>query len=93
MQDMLSALFCDNPRLAEQTCAFLNRSPEFCRAEADYRQAMEELERAAGPELRPLLLRYEEAGNRVGAMLAEGYYLFGLGLGRTLREALWETML
>lgn len=93
MYDMLSALFCDNPRLAEQTCAFLSRRPEFGRAEAEYQQALEELARAAGPELRPLLLRCEEAGNRMGAMLAEGYYLFGLGLGRTLREALWETVL
>lgn len=82
---LLYTLFLENPYLPEAIHRFCQTLPEYSQAQADYRQAAEELQTLVD---RKQYIRYEEALNRCWAEENRAYYLFGLHLRRTALEAL-----
>ena len=82
---LLYTLFLENPYLPEAIHRFCQTLPEYGQAQADYRQAAEELQTLVDSKQ---YIRYEEALNRCWAEENWAYYLFGLHLRRTALEAL-----
>lgn len=77
---LLYTLFLENPYLPEAIHRFCQTLPEYGQAQADYRQAAEELQTLVDSKQ---YIRYEEALNRCWAEENRAYYLFGLHLRRT----------
>ena len=85
MNDMLKALFLDNPYISEQIYHFCSQLPEFCQAEQDYEAAAAKLRARLGyAEFEAV----EEALNWHIARYAHAYYLFGLSLRQEILSAL-----
>ncbi len=85
MNDMLKALFLNNPYIPDQVCAFCNQLPEFCQAEQDYETAAAKLRAQLGyAEFEA----FEEVINWHIARYAHAYYLFGLSLRQEILSAL-----
>lgn len=82
---LLYTLFLENPYLPEAIHRFCQTLPEYGQAQADYRQAAEELQTLVD---RKQYIRYEEALNRCWAEENRAYYLFGLHLRRAVLEGL-----
>ena len=85
MNNILNALFLDNPYLPEQVAAFCKTLPEYRAAERAFRATERELEERLGSDFAD---RFDEAQSRYLARLVEAYYLFGLGLRQELLSAL-----
>lgn len=85
MNDLLKALFLDNPCLPEQIYAFCSRLPEFREAERSYDQAAARLRSRLG---HAELEAFEDTLNWYLAQYVHAYYLFGLGLRQEVLTAL-----
>lgn len=84
MEDILAALFLDNPCIPEQIYTFCNQLPEFLEAEQNYEASARVLRAKLGKEYDA----FEEILNRYLAQYSKAYYLFGLGLRQELLSAL-----
>lgn len=93
MEDILSTLFRENPYLADYTNRFLEGFPEYRQVKEGSFTAWKHLKATLSREQLQLFLEYEQQQNALAAMSMKGYYLFGLGLRDTLREALWADIL
>lgn len=89
MNDILYTLFQDNPRIAEQVCAFCKTLPEFQEAEREFETISERIAEKLG---RALYFDFENAQSRYMARLVNAYYLFGLGLRQEVLFALQPEM-
>ena len=85
MNEIVKTLFCDNPYLADQVCAFCDTLPAYLEAEQEYEAAARRAEAVLG--LRGFQ-DFEEAISAYEARLTHAYYLFGLGLRREVLRAL-----
>ena len=93
MQDLLHDFLTNNPLMDQHIMEFLNSSPAFLQQKAHCDQLDQQLIQLLDEQGQTLFLEYEAAANAISSMYCAGYYLFGLKLGKELREALWREFL
>ena len=87
MNDILAALFLDNPYIPEQIYTFCRQLPEFQKAEQDYKALTEKLRLQLEDEA---FDGFENTLYWYLAQYSKAYYLFGLGLRQELLSALHQ---
>ncbi len=93
MRKNLSILFWQNPYLDEQVIKLLETNAEYQAASSVLKEELDRFQEKLDKEQRLAFLEYEEAENRLTAALIKGYYLFGLGLNKEIREAILPEIL
>ena len=83
MNNLIEALFCDNPELPTKVYTYCNSIPEYAEAEREYEEALSLLRARLGYRD---MERVEDCFLRYVSQTVHAYYLFGLGLRQ---EVLW----